>query len=200
MKEEIVKTAADMFLTFGFKSVTMDDIANKMGISKKTIYAHFSTKTKLVEASTFFVLETLEEGIEKVRGQQLGAIEELLEMKRFVMRYLKDERSSPQFQLRKYYPKIFEELQGNHLETMHNGVKKNLIKGIEEGLYRPNLQVDFISKIYFLGMNGIKDKRLFPDEDYPGTDLTKNYLEYHLRAIITKKGLTELKRHLTIED
>lgn len=200
MKEEIIITAADMFLAYGFKSVTMDDIAQKMGISKKTIYAHFSTKTKLVEASTVHVLRTMEEGIQKIREQKLDAIEELLKIKRFVLHHLKDEKSSPQFQLSKYYPRIFIELQENHLQTMHNCVRDNLEKGIIGGVYRPTLPVDFVSKIYFLGMMGIKDKSLFPEEEYPTPELTVKYLEYHLRAIVTKKGFEEMKKHLNIED
>lgn len=200
MKEEIIRTAADMFLAYGFKSVTMDDIAQKMGISKKTIYTHFTTKTKLVEASTFFVLGTIEEGIEKIREQKLDAIQELLEIKRFVLHHLKDEKSSPHFQLSKYYPRIFIELNENHLQTIHTCVKENLEKGIRGGVYRPAIPVNFTSKIYFTGMTAIKDKNLFPVEEYSIPDLTEKYLEYHLRAIVTKKGLEEMKKHLNIED
>ena len=63
MKDKILHKAADMFLSFGFKSVTMDDIAADLGMSKKTIYSHFSTKKKLVEASTFYVLDNVNETI-----------------------------------------------------------------------------------------------------------------------------------------
>ena len=59
MREKITHRAAEMFLTLGFKSVTMDDIANELGISKKTIYVHFKNKTKLVEAVTFEVFENI---------------------------------------------------------------------------------------------------------------------------------------------
>ena len=52
MREKIIHNASELFITYGFKSVTMDDIANKLGISKKTIYQHFENKTKLVEATT----------------------------------------------------------------------------------------------------------------------------------------------------
>lgn len=200
MKEEIIRTAADLFLNLGFKSVTMDDIATTMGISKKTIYAHFATKTKLVEATTFYLLEIIDRGIENITQQELNAIEELFEIKKFVMFHLKDEKSSPQFQLNKYYPKIFKNVQDHHLKTVHCSIEENLQKGIDGGLYRASIPVKFISKIYFLGMTGMKSTSIFPAEEFSTKELTEKYLEYHLRAIVTPKGLKVLEELLTIED
>ena len=64
MREKIIHKASELFLTLGFKSVTMDDIANALGISKKTIYVHFNNKTKLVEAVTFTLFENICDGID----------------------------------------------------------------------------------------------------------------------------------------
>lgn len=200
MKKEITLTATDLFLNLGFKSVTMDDIANKMGISKKTIYAHFPTKSKLVEATTFHLLETIDKGIEEIRKKELNAIVELFEIKKFVMHHLKDEKSSPQFQLNKYYPRIYEKVQKHHLDAMHCSVAENLKRGIEEGDYRRSLPVDFISRFYFVGMMAIKNNEIFPVTKYSMRELTEKYLEYHLRAIVTPRGLKKLKEILTIED
>lgn len=200
MKEDIIHTAADMFLTLGFKSVTMDDIAGKMGISKKTIYTHFSTKNKLIEATTIHILESIEEGIEKIKARENNAIEELYEIKKFVMHHLKDEKSSPQYQLSKYYPKVYQNVQDNHLNMVHCSITENLQKGIRGGLYRPDIPVEFISKIYFMGITGIKNSNLFPVEKFPVKKLTESFLEYHLRAIVTPKGLQTIKEILTLED
>ena len=64
MKDQILIKATDMFLTLGYKSVTMDDIAAEMGISKKTIYQHFSNKDALVKESTLHLFETISCGID----------------------------------------------------------------------------------------------------------------------------------------
>ena len=200
LKEDIISTATDLFLTLGFKSVTMDDIAQKMGISKKTIYTHFPTKSKLVEATTLFLLETIDSGIKKIRQKNLNAIEELFEIKKFVMNHLKDERSSPQFQLNKYYPKVYQNVEKHHLNLMCCSISENLHKGIEGGLYRDNIPVEFISKLYFLGMTAIKGSEIFSPEEYTIKELNDNYLEYHLRAIVTPKGFKTLKDFLTIEN
>ncbi|XLS29461.1 TetR/AcrR family transcriptional regulator [Flavobacteriaceae bacterium M23B6Z8] len=196
MKENILHNAKEMFLTFGFKSVTMDDLANKMGISKKTIYTHYENKTKLVEACTFDLFDRICVGIEKISDTAPNPIEELYHIKKFVMEHLKDERSSPQYQLRKYYPQIYERLMWKQFEVMHESVKENLIKGVEQKLFRPNLDVDFVSRMYFNGMAGTKDKELFPEKQFKMDYLMESYLEYHLRAIVTEKGLEILNQFI----
>ena len=103
MKDKILETAADMFLSYGFKSVTMDDIASEMAISKKTIYVHFKNKIKLVEAVTLSLFENICEGIDGICEASANPIEELYDIKMFVMNHLKNEKASPQYQLKKYY-------------------------------------------------------------------------------------------------
>jgi len=196
LKDQIINTAAELFINLGFKSVTMDDIANELGISKKTIYSHFSTKTKLVEASTLHILSQISCGIDVIISQENNAIEELFEIKNFAMKHLKNNKSSPQFQLKKYYPKVFKLVQNNHLQIMEGCVVKNLEKGIKDDLYRKDISLDFISKIYFVGMMGIKDEYHFPVEKYSQNDLLEFFLEYHFRAIVTEKGLKSLNKLL----
>ena len=98
MKEKILTTATNMFLDLGFKSVTMDDISNELGISKKTVYTHFKNKITLVEEVCFHLFETICSGINNICNKQNNSIEELFEIKTFVMEHLKNEKSSPQYQ------------------------------------------------------------------------------------------------------
>ncbi len=65
---------------------------------------------------------------------------------------------------------------------------ENINKGIELGIYRDNLNIDFVSRIYFSGVTSIKDHQLFPVTKFPIVSLMHEYLEYHLRGIITPKG------------
>jgi hypothetical protein len=104
------------------------------------------------------------------------------------MQHLKDERSSPQYQLQKYYPKIFDTLKKRQFEVMKDCVVENVKKGIDLGIYRENLNIDFVARIYFSGVTSIKDHTLFPDDLFPRTALMDDYLEYHLRGIVTPKG------------
>lgn len=197
MRENIIHKAAELFLTLGFKSVTMDDIANEMGISKKTIYVHFANKTKLVEAVTFELFETICNGIDGICNASNNPIEELYDIKMFVMHHLKNERTSPQFQLKKYYPQIYDILKVKQFEKMHDSVKESLQKGIDTKLFRSNIDVDFISRMYFNGMTGIKDDLIFPKHIYSMDYLMESYLEYHLRAIVSDNGLQILNKFIT---
>lgn len=198
MKQKILKTAVDMFLNYGFKSVTMDDIANEMGISKKTIYVHFPNKTKLVEATTLYMFETISCGIDHICALEKNPIEEVFDVKKFVMEHLKNEKSSPQYQLQKYYPKIFASLKSKQFEVMQGCVIENLNRGIKLGLYRDNINVNFISRIYFNCMVTLKDQELFPLKAFSMNTLMEYYLEYHLRGICTPKGLEKLNKILEI--
>lgn len=188
MKEKILHKATDMFLNYGFKSITMDDIANKMGISKKTIYAHYRNKASLVEDSTMHLFHIISNGIDHICDLQKNPIEELYEIKKFVMMHLKDEKSSPQYQLQKYYPKVYNVLRHKQYEVMQECVVLNIKKGIALGIYRKNLNIEFVSRIYFSGVNSIKDQKFFPLEDFPISTLMDDYLEYHLRGIVTPTG------------
>lgn len=197
MRDKIIIGASELFLNYGFKSVTMDDIANNLGISKKTIYQQFDNKTKLVEATTMSLFEIISFGIDAICSLEKNPIEEIYDIKRFVMEHLKDEKSSPQYQLQKYYPKIYASLKKKHFKVMHECVNKNLSRGINQGLYRESINIEFIIRIYFNSMLAIKDTDLFPLKNFSMNMLMENYLEYHLRGVCTDKGVKELKQFIT---
>lgn len=194
MKEDILKKATEMFLALGFKSVTMDDIAAEMGISKKTIYQHFATKTDLVEASSMYLFDTISCGIDSIREQDNNSIEEIFVIRDFMMQHLNNEGTSPFYQLQKFFPKVFSCLRTKQFEKMNGCMKENLQRGIDKGLYRPDINVEFISRIYFTGLTGIKDNDIFPPSLFDIKETIKQYLEYHLRGIVTAKGTAILEK------
>ncbi|CAI8185826.1 MAG: HTH-type transcriptional repressor KstR2 [Formosa sp. Hel1_33_131] len=196
MRNKIISKSEELFLSLGFKSVTMDDIANAIGISKKTIYAHFSNKTALVEVVIFETLDHIYEGIDKINASSINPIEELYDIKLFVMNYFRNERVSPQYQLKKYYPEIYERLQIKQFEKMHSSVENSLKMGVDTGLFRADIDIDFISRMYFNGMTGIRDISIFPETLFDKNYLFESYLEYHLRAIVTKQGLNLLNNYI----
>ncbi|WP_228852686.1 TetR/AcrR family transcriptional regulator [Aegicerativicinus sediminis] len=197
MKEKILQGAVDLYLNYGFKSVTMDDIANSLGMSKKTIYQHYENKSKLVEATTLYMFEKISHGIDCICNESSNPIEEIFQIKQLVMEHLKDEKSSPHYTLQKYYPKIYRNLAIKQFEVMQSCVLKNLEKGKKLGLYRESIDVEFISRIYFSGMLSIKNEELFPSKDFSRGTLTDLYLEYHLRGICTERGIKIMSEFLT---
>lgn len=196
MKEEIIEIALEKFLLYGFKSVTMDDIANSLGISKKTLYTYFNNKTELVTSVTDHIFTVISSGIDMICKEKKNPIQELFDVKRFVMENLKDEKSSPVFQLQKYYPQIHACLKEKQFCIVQETTQENLKRGIEMGLYRKEIDIDFIARIYFNGMACIKDKEMFPLKKYSMNTLMDFYLDYHLRGICTKEGIKELETQL----
>lgn len=196
MKEKIIQKSAEMFITLGFKSVTMDDIAHEMGISKKTIYSHFNNKTELVKETVLKVFHTITCGIDHIISQNKNPIEELYEIKKFAMLQLKDEKASPQFQLQKYYPEIYYMMRSMKFENMNECTVSNLKRGVEQGYYRDDINIHFISRIYFLALTEINNEDLFPTQQFPKIKIMEDYLEYHLRGIVTVKGKETLNQFI----
>ncbi len=196
MKTKIIQKANDMFLNLGFKSVTMDDLAFEMGISKKTIYTHFQNKTKLVAETMDYLFENICAGIDTIIAEQHEPIKELFMIKAFVMQNLKNEKTAPQYQLQKYYPKIYEGLKCRQFDVMQDTVCENIKRGIEKNIYRTDIDISTIARLYFIGINAIKDQELFPMEQFPVSKLMKDYLAYHVRGIATEKGHTLLEHIL----
>ncbi|MCM4168028.1 Nucleoid occlusion factor SlmA [Arenibacter antarcticus] len=188
MKEIILDKATEMFLNLGFKSVTMDDLANEVGISKKTIYTHYENKTKLVQECTTRLFNKINEGIDTICAIGKNPIEELYDIKKYVIFHLKDEKSSPQYQLQKYYPKIFRHINAKQSELMQKCTINNLNRGLEMGIYREDINIDFVSRIYISGIYSIQDPEMFPQPIFPVEQLKDLFLEYHLRGIVTPKG------------
>lgn len=196
MDNKIIEKATEMYLTLGFKSVTMDDIASEMGISKKTIYHHFENKNDLVEAVTLSLFETISSGIDEIMTLGKNPIEELFFIKDFVMKNLKNESTSPIYQLQKYYPQIHKTLMSRQFEKMGDCVIDNLRKGIELGLFRNDINLELIGRFYFAGMTSIKDAELFNPIQFSTQEVQETYLEYHLRGIATIKGVGVLEHLL----
>ena len=187
--KNILPPCTEMFLTLGFKSVTMDDIAQRLGISKKTLYTHYSNKQALVRACVFDFFNYVTEEINGICQLSKNPIIELHDIKMFMMKHIKNEKISPQYQLKKYYPEIFHELSDKQLDFMISCVSKSLKEGVATGLFRANLNIPFIARLYFNGMMGIKDQRPFPADMFQHSQLMSDYLEYHLRAICTESGM-----------
>ena len=196
MKEKIINKAKEMFLRLGFKSITMDDIACEMCISKKTIYKYFSNKDILIEESIQMVHKEIHETIEKIVSQNLNAIEENFELKRMFKELFKSAESSPIYQLKKHYPDIYEKALENQVILSENSFRNNIKRGIKEGLYRANIAIENYVKFYYTLIFSINENTLLEKE---AKEIETLALEYHIRAMATSAGTAELEKQLAIQ-
>jgi len=195
LKRDIIVSASSLFLQYGYKAVTMDDIAEHMHISKKTIYVYFSDKTSLVRSAVFHVFEEVKNKIITVQSSFENPIIALYEIKKIAVEVLGKKDKSPQYQLQKYYPSIYIEIRKKELSAFGETFKTSLKKGMKSGLFRTSIDPDFIMRIYFNGFRGLRDIELFPPEDYDIDQIIGKYIDYHLRAIATPKGLQFLEEY-----
>ena len=195
MKKKIVDQSIQLFLQYGFKSVTMDDIAKHMGVSKKTIYVHFPTKDQLVEQSALNHLDGIIKRINVISKQSKDPIIELYQIKKEALNHLSSEKNSPQYQLQKYYPSLYSKLKEKEFSALSGLFSNSIQEGIQTGIFRKDIDVDFVVRIFFNGIRGITNIKLFPIEIYKIEDLLLNFSEYHLRALCTHEGIIKLENY-----
>jgi AcrR family transcriptional regulator len=195
MREKIINRAKEMFLKLGFKSITMDDIACDMCISKKTIYKYFSNKELLIEESTQLVHQEVRETIDTIVAKNFNAIEENFQIRRMFKEMFKYSETSPVYQLKRHYPEVYQKVVGYQIEICEGCFRDNILKGISEGLYRENIDVEIYVKFYYTLIFSISENTALEKE---ANNLEHKALEYHIRAMATLAGIIELEKQLQI--
>ena len=193
MKEKIMSKAKEMFLKLGIKSVSMDDIAGEMCISKKTIYKYFCNKEVLVEETTERIHHDVNEKINAMALNNFNAIEENFEIQKMFKEMFKSYDTSPVYQLKKHYPMIYNKIHEKSIEFCNSNFRNNLEKGIREGLYRADLDIKTTVEFYYTLIFNINENTIYEKDVH---ELEIKALEYHTRAIATPKGVTELEKHI----
>ena len=182
-----------MFLKLGFKSVTMDDIACEMCISKKTIYKFFSNKETLIEEGTAVIHDKINHLMEEVIAQNHNAIAENFQMREMFKQMFQSFDHSPAYQLKKHYPEIYDKMICNEIEDCSQMFRQNIEKGIAEGLYRKETDIEAAVKFYYTLIFSINENTMMEKDAY---ELEAKALEYHTRAIATPLGIIELEHQL----
>lgn len=193
MRDKIVSRASDLFLKLGFKSVTMDDIAREMSISKKTIYKFFHNKEVLIEETTAAVHSDVHYIISEIVAKKHNAIEENFEIRKMFKEMFKSSDTSPIYQLKKHYPEIYEKVMSREINECNMVFRQNIENGIAQGLYREKISVATCVRFYYNLIFSIKEQTSSEKE---GQQLELEILEYHTRAIATPAGIAELEKQL----
>jgi AcrR family transcriptional regulator len=197
MKDKIINKAKDMFLKLGFKSITMDDIACEMCISKKTIYKYFSNKELLIEESTQLVHKEVHETINSIVAKNYNAIAENFEIRRMFKEMFKSTETSPLYQLKRHYPEVYHKVLGSQIEICECCFRDNILKGIAEGLYRSDIDIENYVKFYYTLIFSINENTVLEKD---ANILEFKALEYHIRAMATSAGNIELEKQLHLNN
>ena len=199
MVEKILENATELFVQQGFKVVTMDDIASSMGISKKTIYQYYENKNILVEKSAQHVARKISAEIDQIYSEQGNPIEEILLVKNKIAHFFSNEKTAGVQQLKKYYPEIHNRIKDTQRSKMEVYARNNIERGIKLGLFRDDLDISFTIKLNHNAVSFILDENELSDTEKGFNYYQNTYIDYHIRAIGTEKGiklLNELKQKL----
>jgi len=181
---DIILNAADqLFKSRGIVSVTMDDIAHKMGASKKTIYQTYKSKDEIV---TTLAKKFFQEQKEKYADMEnaSNALEELL----LLLKHYQDlfEILQPRLihEIQKYYPDIWTMTLKHKNDNLLERVKQNLVRGIKEKLYRDDIDVDFIAKLRATEIELAFNDYIFPKSHFPTFKIAEQLLKLYLFGIV----------------
>lgn len=187
-KKRILIQAKILFSQYGIRNITMDTIAQELGLSKKTLYQYFEDKAAMVYEIVKTHLEDEQELIQNLLQDTANALEALANMMAYADKILRFVSPSLLFELQKYYPAAFQLMREKELEFHLPEIRKNLNKGIAEGLFRTEIDVEVIAKMRLGMMHIAIDTRLYPLETYTPHKVHLELFRFYIYGLLTNKG------------
>ncbi|RPD40630.1 TetR/AcrR family transcriptional regulator [Chitinophaga barathri] len=195
VQERILDTAFNLFRQYGTRSITMDDIAIKMGISKKTLYAHFADKSDLVVNVISRHLKLMQDQCIESRNNSKDAVEELFLVMKMLEEKLRNMNPVVMMDLQKFHSKAFQLFEEHKNVFLMQTIRENLERGIREGLYRPDLDIDILSHFRTASTMFCFQPELFPMNGYDMSKVQRVLLEHFLFGVASLKGYQEIEKY-----
>ena len=187
-REKILLGIQELFFKYGIRSVTMDDIAKHIGMSKKTLYQFFKDKNEMVHVLMEEKLKEDECEFEMIVKESENVIEEVFNMMKHIQKMFSQVNPSAFYDLQKYYPKswaLFKSFKENCVLRM---VEDTLKRGVKEKLIRPDINTKILARLRMeeidMGFNPI----LFPPDKFKILDVQIALIDHFLYGICTLKG------------
>lgn len=196
LKDRIIDEAIRLFMKFGIRHVTMDDIANNLAISKRTLYEVFKDKNELISTCMEHLSNMQEAHYQQLQKETSSVLE--LMIKDMLDNIQTLNKINPVFfyDLKKYYRVIWEKKHTEHREKGMSHIHTQLRKGVNEGFFRKEINLELVAKLFHEQINMIGDDQIFPKEEYNYADLFKNMVINFLRGISTQKGIDLIDENL----
>jgi TetR/AcrR family transcriptional regulator, cholesterol catabolism regulator len=193
----ILKESSHLFIKYGIRSLSMDDLCREMGISKKTLYQYVENKTDLISRTLDFVVQDAVWAVEEASLEGCNAIDQLLKVSRKVCIEMQHFNPSITFDLQKYYPEIFRKFNHAKKEIIFNRIVNNMHQGISEGFYRDDLPVDLVARLYVQKLEHINDPEFLQSEDFSFSNMFMVMFDNHIRGISNSQGLAYYEKQLS---
>jgi len=188
-QEEILSGTYEIFKKYGLRSVSMDDIARELRVSKKTIYLYYKNKTELIADVLDIVLDQ-QNYMGQIDTAKGNAIDHLLFVGQKVMENIGSLNPLFLFDLEKYYPELCTAFFARKTEMIYSHILDNINKGVEQNLYRDRVNADLVATLY---TERIKEVRSLADssnlQKFSFAQIITQLVEGHIRAIVNEEGL-----------
>jgi AcrR family transcriptional regulator len=195
LKDRIKYKADELYRRYGVKSVTMDEIATQMGISKKTIYHCFSDKNELVDAVVVGMLDGNRELCKMNRTQAKNAIHEAFIAMDSMQKMFDNMNTSLLFDIERGHPDSFKKFLEFKYNFLFEVIQNNMERGQAEGLYREELDVQVIAKTRLECMILPFNDNLFPKNEFPTVYVQQQLIEFFLYGMATHRGTRLIERY-----
>ena len=202
IKDRILNHAQTLFMRNGIKSVSMDDIAADMAMSKKTLYKWFENKDQIVQASMARHLAGTQCDCTAMIQSATSAIDELFRMMEWTRQEFSNVHPSIFYDLQKFHPLTWQLWQAHKNEFILSQIIQNLRRGITEGLFRADLDVEIMARLRLAQIELLFDPTVFPPRQFATERVSQALLEHFMLGVATLKGhkLINQYRHITEEE
>jgi AcrR family transcriptional regulator len=201
LKDKIVSGAADMFMRYGVRSVTMDDVARELGMSKKTLYQSFENKDQLVMDTCRMHISQEMDAFGTIHNSAENAIDELHQLTSCMRLSMQKINPSLLFDLQKYHPDAWQIFLDFKFNFIQNQVKENLERGIEEGFYRREINADIMAKMRMEQVQTVFDPKVFPASTYDLIEVQMAVLDHFIHGLLSEQGrdlFSKIQSNLTL--
>ena len=194
-RDKILASADDLFFRYGIKSVTMDDIAKHLSMSKKTIYQYFKDKDEIVYLITEMHLEKDREETEAMQEESANTIEFLYLLFKCMKESFSKINPSVLFDLKKYHTKAWTLFLEYKKSVFFNSMVSALQRGIEEGNFREDIHPQTLAKLRLEEVQMPFDENIFPRDEYGFQETHFQLFDHFVHGIVTEQGLKLLNNY-----
>jgi TetR/AcrR family transcriptional regulator, cholesterol catabolism regulator len=188
IKERILRGAMELFLKYGVRSVSMDDIARQLSVSKKTLYQYFADKDEIVTTVSTYHLHQQQAQYEGIRASAENAIDELVKISSCIRRDLQSMNPSLLFDLQKFHPRAWSAWLAHKQQYMGQSIIRNLKQGIAEGFFRAEINTEILATARFELVQITFDEQVFPKDKYSLAEVNLQLFEHFVYGVLTDKG------------
>jgi len=187
-REKLLRGAEDLFKRYGLRSVSMDDIARNLGISKKTIYQHFADKDDVVASVAKANMERHRVQFDKIAAESKNAVEEMVKISFCLKEIIQSVNPSWLFDMQKYHQRAWSDWQEYKHRFIRQNVVRGLKQGMEEGYFRSELNTEILATMRLEQVQMVFDHAVFPRDQYDVGDVQAALFDHFVHGLLTEKG------------